>query len=422
MILVDISLDIDVIQDGAEISESLIQKYNLDNKDFKIIYLSDGRKIIRANFVGIVKSKLIDKKVLFSMPKHYMEIKKFEELSIKRKLDHVKLVIKTINKSIAGTQFTQYKHSKYVEGNISFNAYNVIVDYYQKYGLFHDEETYTKKGYGNHISWKKTISRSTKIISKNKKIIFTPFVLRKKKQLSNLVTECMIFAINYTDSLFGYFLDLPNYNLQSYGINPQILHNIAGTINSLIQFQTFIFKDDEKQLVDNLIIFLRRVNNSLKQAISIKDYDYEYVWEKAVEKYLNAYFLKVENNVLEYSKKPINKYKFKKKSEQYDSYHKNWRMEPDHYFFDKTDKSLYIFDSKYYVDVKNINYKQLVYHFLFGNKKNVNRIYDALIVPYEGENVTDIHVNIMPDFLSEGEEIIIYINKLNTSSVLKNYI
>ena len=199
--------------------------------------------------------------------------------------------------------------------------------------------------------------------------------------------------------------------------NNQLLRYIAGTINSLIQFQTFIFKDDEKQLVDNLIIFLRRVNNSLKQAISIKDYDYEYVWEKAVERYLNAYFLKVENNVLEYSKKPINKYKFKKKSEQYDSYHKNWRMEPDHYFFDKTDKSLYIFDSKYYVDVKNINYKQLVYHFLFGNKKNVNKVYDALIVPYEGESVTDIHVNIMSDFLNEGEEIIIYINKLNTSSV-----
>lgn len=58
----------------------------------------------------------------------------------------------------------------------------------------------------------------------------------------------------------------------------------------------------------------------------------------------------------------------------------------------------------------------------FGNKKNVNKVYDALIVPYEGESVTDIHVNIMPDFLSEGEEIIIYINKLNTSSVLRNYI
>ena len=55
-------------------------------------------------------------------------------------------------------------------------------------------------------------------------------------------------------------------------------------------------------------------------------------------------------------------------------------------------------------------------------KKNVNKVYDALIVPYEGESVTDIHVNIMSDFLNEGEEIIIYINKLNTSSVLKNYI
>lgn len=80
MILVDISLDIDVIQDGAEIPESLIQKYNLDNKDFKIVYLGDGRKIIRANFVGIIKSKLNDKEILFSMPKHYMEIKSLKNL------------------------------------------------------------------------------------------------------------------------------------------------------------------------------------------------------------------------------------------------------------------------------------------------------------------------------------------------------
>lgn len=65
---------------------------------------------------------------------------------------------------------------------------------------------------------------------------------------------------------------------------------------------------------------------------------------------------------------------------------------------------MYIFDSKYYVDVKNINYKQLVYHFLFGNKKGVNKIYDALIVPHEGESVTDIHVDVMPDFLREGEK------------------
>lgn len=39
--------------------------------------------------------------------------------------------------------------------------------------------------------------------------------------------------------------------------------------------------------------------------------------------------------------------------------------------------------SEYYVKVNELNHKQLVYHFIFGNKVKANYIYNSLIIPTE---------------------------------------
>lgn len=416
-------LNIDTIQDGSEFNDSLVRKYELFGNDFRYSYSNiKHRNVYHSNFVGIVRS-LKDNSILFSMPKHYMKINDFNQLSKKEKLGHIRRVIKSIDRCIEETRYTQYKHSKDVKGSLSFEAYDVIYNYYQTYGLYRSRKGYFKKGYGNHINWKKTISKSNKYILDNK-LVINPLIIKKRQQLTNLITECMIFTFNYTELMYGQFIELPNTEeVRHFGINQYILNNIDGAIYRLLQMKAKIFKDSENYLIDNLILFLKQVNsvpNKSKQ--NIKDYSYETVWEKAVENYLNTYFTGVRYDKLVYAENPVKRYQFKKYIARYDKQHVNNHLDPDHYYFDDKTKQLYIFDSKYYVKLDSLNHKQLVYHFLIKNQVRAKEIYDALIVPTEGENKTDIHVEILPTFLRDDEQLTIYLHKLNIESVILEFI
>ena len=107
---------------------------------------------------------------------------------------------------------------------------------------------------------------------------------------------------------------------------------------------------------------------------------------------------------------------------KYDRQNPKHSLEPDHYYFDELERKLYIFDSKYYVSLKELNHKQIVYHVLFGNLEKANRVYDALIIPTEGPTNTEVHTDIDQDYLEQGgHEIKIFLNKLNTVQVLANY-
>ena len=414
---------IDIIQDGEEIPQNLVTKYGLSGRDFIYFYSDKKEKnVYYSNFVGLIRSGQ-DDSILFSMPKHYMNKNKFLNLELTHQYQIIKSITKSINKAIDISQFTHYKHNTDVVGTFSFEAYHQICNYYQTYGLYRNLENYYKKGSGRHISWKKTISLSNEYFIDGKLMII-PFVTKKKLKLTNIITDCMIFVLNYTQAMYGNFIEVyPAPELIEYGINPKILENVDGIIEQLFQIKTRIFKDKEKQLIDNLIIFLKRVNSkSKKVSQAIKDYNYEHVWEKAVEKYLNIHFDDIKDEQLIFSKKVFNKYHFKKISSNYDKNNKKRRLEPDHYYFNKESKSLYIFDSKYYIKIDDLNHKQLIYHFLFGNKEQAKNIYDALIVPYEGPTMTEVHVNILSEFLKDNQKVKIYLCKLNSNSVIKEFI
>lgn len=416
-------LKINFIQDGAEISPDLVDKYELSGRDFNYTYSDKKEKnIYYSNFVGFVQSSQ-DDSILFSMPKHYMTKNEFENLSLASKYEIIKTINKSINKVVDNSQFTQYEHDKDIAGTFAFRAYRQICDYYQDYGLYRDQENYYKKGKGTHISWKKTISKSNKYFIDGK-LILMPLVTKQKRQLTNIITDCMIFVLNYTQAVYGELIDVyPADELREYGINKKIFKNISGVINQLFRIKTMIFKDREKQLVDNLIIFLKRVNSKSRKVVqSVKDYNYEYVWEKAVERYLNTYFDSIRDGQLIFSNQVLEKYQFTKISAHYDSRHESRRLEPDHYYFSERTRNLYLFDSKYYVKIDELNHKQLVYHFLFGNKEGAKNIYDALIVPYEGETRTEVHVHVLPEFITNGGEVKIYLCRLNANRVIKLFI
>lgn len=417
-----VQLKIRAIQDGDEFSENLVDEFGLFGRDFRYFYNNEKNKnVYYANFVGIIYSLYHENTILFSMPKHYMKIDDFNTLTLNEQLKHIRLVMQSISKSVQISQFTQNKHSDNVKGTFSFAAYQAIYDYYQTYGLYKDTKVHYKKSYGSHISWKKTIAKSEKYLVDNK-LIIVPFIERKKYQSMNLITECMIFVFNYTEAMYGCFMKLPNTDkVREYGINQRILNNIFGTIDQLLQLKAKMFKDNENFLVDNLILFLKRVNSKERKVRSICDYDYQVVWENAVESYLNRYFYKISRDKLYYSKKILNYFNFKKRAVNYDKVHPKNSLEPDHYYFDEKNNNLYLFDSKYYVKLKGLNHKQLVYHFIFGNEKKVDNIYNALIIPTEEKSKTEIHVEILPQFLSKNQDVKIYLNYLRTVEVIKNF-
>ncbi|MCQ5149645.1 hypothetical protein, partial [Coprococcus eutactus] len=68
------------------------------------------------------------------------------------------------------------------------------------------------------------------------------------------------------------------------------LNNVQSVINQLYQVQATIFKDIDKDLVNNLIVFFERVNDKAKDAMSFKDHSYSSLWETAVRKYLELHF------------------------------------------------------------------------------------------------------------------------------------
>lgn len=419
------TLKIDVIQDGEVISKEIEAKYQFADRDIKITYDSQkGKNVHKANFVGIIHSRSVEDALLFSMPKHYMNLDEFMVLSFQEKISHIKCILETINKYVSDEQYSNHELDKDLVSDFPFDAYWNIYRYYKNYGLYHNSAVMYKKGYGGKVSWKKTMSRATKLIS-NGNLIFTPFMLEKKQFLDNLITETMIFVLNYTQKMFNLFINLPNTSeLMGYGLKPAILSNPKGIINRLIAIREKIFKDVDLNLINSLILFLERVNANEKQrTLNIKYYSYPYIWEKAVEKYLNDYLESVDATKLHYADRVISKFHFKKRVQgKYDRQNPKHSLEPDHYYFDELERKLYIFDSKYYVSLKELNHKQIVYHVLFGNLEKANRVYDALIIPTEGPTNTEVHTDIDQDYLEQGgHEIKIFLNKLNTVQVLANY-
>lgn len=199
-------------------------------------------------------------------------------------------------------------------------------------------------------------------------------------------------------------------------------------LNFLYQFRNTIYKDIDKELLNDIIVFLEKLNaGSRDKQHAVKDYSFSSVWEKAVEKYLNDYFVGMKDGKLEYSEgKNAGKKRFGKQVNRgYNRARPEWSIQPDHYY--KDGNTLYIFDSKYYNDVTDLNHKQFVYHVLYGRKVKVT--YDALIIPSSGKTDTEPYVDI-PYYWECSDEsgsdddgrIVIYLNRLNTIDVLKNFI
>ena len=143
-----------------------------------------------------------------------------------------------------------------------------------------------------------------------------------------------------------------------------------------------------------------------------------------VNKYLNDCFVRVDKEtcklVFDYNKKSKTK-QFENKKFNIDKSKHKFFIRPDHYYMD--DDTIYVFDSKYYQDISDLNYKQFSYTILLGNSQlcNNKNLYSALLLPGECENGLHLKLDTPYCQLNQGCNYIIE-HFLNVRVLMKNYL
>lgn len=394
-------------QDGALYDESLLGRYGfkLDNqRDIREISVYDsvtgektGEKRPVFDFVGFVTNA--DNDMLLVFPKHYR---------VEDKETDSRIIFDCITKHRQKKPdiYMGRENEERYKSNFPFSAFFGIYEYFQTYGLYAEDEIFIKPDIGGRISWKDTINKSEKyIISGN--LLMLPLYYRKNYHFPGFITECMIYAIDYTISKFGVLLDA-----RETGQNfPQFdyLEEREYVISILQQLKQQCFKDNVLTLLDYLIDFFAGVN--IGGSYYLKHYSFSSIWEDMVTDYLCKYYKGVDaaHRVIFDKVLPAG-VSFKKQTFHTNSAKPEQYIAPDHYG-ENGDVQM-IFDAKYYTEIRGMNYKQIAYVFMLREMKEqgaslpkYRKTYSALILPSEGRD-TKIHFQPSAEFGSCDDLII----------------
>ncbi|QIK57936.1 LlaJI family restriction endonuclease [Erysipelothrix sp. HDW6A] len=367
-----------IINDGQRIERSFAEKHQITE------YCDVRNGIMTISFVGTIIQRDL---CIISFPKHY-EVSSFS--------DNDGECIKKILTLISMSRISSGSFDNGEKKEFPVRAYWEIANYYKKFGLYKDSEKYNELGYVGNVDWNRTVNTSNKLIVKNG-IIFSPFVLRKTRNKSVLLSECMDFALgdaaNYSEMISVIF----NYNRKG---NNRIFENLEYVTIQLNRIKANYFKDAEKRLIHGLIEYMEW-KSRLKDNVRLLTLKFEDYWEKMVEVYLNGNFGGYTDDKIEFIenssasfKKPKQYYvesnaiRKKRGSQGNDLF---YRIELDHLYVDDV---VYVFDSKYFnQDIRDMNYKQAYYHYhmktLYPNQQIVN----GLIMPTNKNYYTKTHID-----------------------------
>lgn len=398
------------IMDSYQIDEEIvdiIEELNLE----KYFISKDGNW--SPDFVGFI---LTEQKTIVSFPKHYYG--KHSKISEKDISLLGKLMIKT--RYISGLT-----DDKGVYNNFPLSSYLYICNYYRKYGLYNKIRNKKEKGYKGRINWKNTIKKSNKVISGDN-LIFLPFIVEQNIILEVLITECMIYVLNEGFDKFGKIFKV-GVNINKKTNNP-IFKNKDVVIKQLNLLKAEHFKDSERLLIDNLIKYFKWSNSNGNKTILITK-NFENYWESMVESFLNSNLYNVKSSGELILKKDSYNYSFRKEVENIESLEvrrskssRDFGVEYDHLSI-KSDGVAYLFDSKYYKQIKDLNYKQMSYYFILRNsKKYINeKIVNGLILPTDKEYYYKIHLDTRD---REGllENLFIVEHYLNVKEVIESFV
>ena len=408
-------------QDADFINDE-IKKFNLIDSDKRFSKRDNKYKL---DFVGFC---IENNKMLAVFPKHYFDETNINELTRLEIEKNVELLFKVIckynrenNSKLKATKYIGYEND--FISDYPFDDFYDVYEYYRKYGIYKEDETKLEISTKGKISWKDTIQKSNVLVS-NKNLIFLPIYSKVKNSKNVFISECMTFVINHTIRTFNCFLKLPLITKKESKFN--FLANREYTLRELYQYKNTIFKDNEKSLINSLINFFEKYDKQCHSGnIHFKINYFDRIWERMVNKYLNDCFIKVdsENNKLLFeSKKSKNVKKFRDKTfNDIDISENHYSIRPDHFL--QENDNIYIFDSKYYEDMNELNYKQFTYTLLLGNSQlgKDKNIYSALLLPGIQKDKLHIKLNIPYCQMKPGCNFIIE-QYLNVKLLMENYL
>ena len=394
-------MKINIINDGENITNDFIDKWNI----YDLCNYYPNKNTI--NFVGII-IKCND--VLMSFPKkcNLNNETENEKIELIKKILHLFSKEKLNN---IGLNQNDYK-------NFPIRAYYYILNYFKKYGLYKQREIRYKKDFIGNIDWYKTINASLKILQMNG-IIFYPFIVKSSENVDVFISYCMDLvlydAVQYSTFIEEIYRYKNKYN-HLFSISFEVI------INELKNIRNNYFKDIEKKLINNLIQYFEWKSSNLGIFRFITT-TFEYYWEQIVMSFLNSNDINIINDSIVIDNK-IDNNKFYNKSidslESETTILKNntrqFQVEYDHIKIDDINKEIYLFDSKYYSEVKELNYKQMVYHYNLLSKYKNYKIVNGLILPTSDKYSSRIHID-----RSDIDNIKIVEHYLNIKELITNY-
>lgn len=307
--------------------------------------------------------------------------------------------------------------------NYPFAAYFAILNYYTRFGLYRENEVQVKRGLTRSISWKDTLKRSIKYVVDDEVAPF-PVYGRKKQNKTSLITACMAFALDYTASKFGAILHAP---LSGYDIPTEmVLNNRKGVIEHLIQERSTTFRDTKLNLLDALIDFYRKLN--FGGSLYLKHYKFDLIWQDIAMEYLCSHYEGMETNGISLSVTPVARSHFERKRFYPNLANPRNCIDLDYYYIDRTSKEQLIFDAKYKTNLRELDYKQLAYHFILANRRNdsgceplyrVTR--SALILPGI-QTGSRLHFEMDPAFNKEFADMKIFEERIDVKRAIEYYV
>ncbi|WP_225744448.1 hypothetical protein [Marinilactibacillus sp. Marseille-P9653] len=385
-----------------------------DKRDTKVIDTKINEQEI-INFVGIIFEK---KEIFVSFPKNF----KVCESNLN---DDMTLLFNVLTKHFQENQQKYIDRSLSIKTNYPFNSFYNIYDYYQRYGVYKEEERYTQNGYQGNVSWKETIQKSNKVVSKQG-LMFIPMKIKKLESKQVFISECMVFAINYTLDFFEGFISLAK--IEGSYVKRDLLQEKEYVLSRLNLIKNEIFKDTNKKLLNNLIQFFEEISEGGEY--HIKNYTFRGVWETMIEFYLNSHFISANPKkiVMSEEKNKNNTKKFTKRTFHPNYVNSKHNIQPDHYL--EEEDTQYIFDAKYYQNLDGINYKQIAYQMFLENysdskeepyNKKFTETISALILP--GNFESKVHFQIKPEFnyIEYKKKFTILEHYLDVKKVMRSY-
>ena len=409
-------------QDSHCVDSFIENKFTFSEGDIK--YIKRERKKV-FDFVGFITSS---NETLAVFPKHYFLPEEIDMLNRNPSLDtyNADLLFKVISTYIREDTLRTVKAEKYIgdqkeyESDYPFSAFFEVYDYYKKYGLYYEEETTVTPRQKGKISWKDTIRRSNILISGGN-IIFSPLYSKTKNRKSDFISECMIFVINHTLQTFPFFLSMKSITGKSSKFD--FIANKEYVLKQLYKFQNYAFKDIHKKLISSLIRFFEELQQKKHGGdVYVKITFFDKIWERMIEKYLNDFFVGIDNECggIVFNESQISSaVHFSEKTFVIDDSHNGFKIRPDHY--GRADGKQYIFDSKYYYELSELNYKQFAYDVLLQSLNNEDETYNVLILP--GEPHCSSHLMLKPEFQNSSMRNHRIVEQyINIKKVMEHYV